>query len=140
MTVLKFRPRAYYAVAPGQDGPVFYERTLDGLNSAIAHAELLSAGGGRQVISLTEGKVTRVVLEFEGGRDVTGTLLPPPFLAGKRPQADQVRPGSPNGHIPEICSRTRNKGKKSRRSPNMPKTPPYETTLAQIQQTLGEMR
>lgn len=125
MTVLSFRPREYYTIAPGTPPdapePVFYERTLDGLNSAIAHAELLSAGGGRQVISLTEGKVTRVILEFEGGRDVTGTLLPPAFLAGKRPQAGQVRPGSPKGHIPEVCSRHRNAGKKQRRNKNMPK-------------------
>jgi hypothetical protein len=131
-TVTRLRPREFYAVVPGsgggpgQDGkpePVFYARTFDGLMSAIEHAKLLSRGGGQQDVTLTEGRRTRVILRFEDGADTTGKLLPPPYPAALRPAPGDIRPGSPKGHIPEICTTAKNRaaGRKPRRNPNCPR-------------------
>lgn len=145
--VIRLRPRAYYTIAPGappdDPEPVFYARTLDGLNSAIAHAELLSAGGGIQYITITEGRWTWIWKTFQAGGEVPSPEPPVRYRTAAAPAPDQVRPGSPGGHIPEKCTHAKHRAepqRKQRRSPNMPKTPPYETTLAQIQQTLGETR
>jgi hypothetical protein len=130
-TVARLRPREFYAVIPGSGGgpgeggpePVIYERTYDGLLSAIGHARLLSKGGGQQEVTLTEGRRARIIARFEGGVSTLGPVVPPPSETVLRPAAEDVRPGAPKGHIPEICTTARNRaaGRRSRRNPNMPR-------------------
>jgi hypothetical protein len=127
--VTPLRPREFYAVVPGaslpgkaEPEPVFYARTFDGMNSALAHARLLSAGGGEQSVTLTAGRVTKVILAFRNGQDTTGTLLPAPYKTTVTPEPDAIRPGAPKGHIPEICTAAKNRavGRVHRRNPNCP--------------------
>ena len=130
--VLPFRP-PFYAVVPGEGGcpgegdpePVAYVRTYDGLMSAIEHAKWLSRGGGRQEVTLTEGRRTRLLGWFENGAGqlVHADLLPAAYPENWRPDPGDIRPGSPHGHIPEICTHARNRkaGRTPRRSPNMPR-------------------
>ena len=122
--VTRLRPREFYAVvpgsgvAPGQDGepePLFYERTLNGLTSAMAHARFLSSGGAEQSVTLTEGRRTRMILRFVNGTDMTGKVLPPAYRTTITPgPGASLRPGAPRGRITEISrhkmARTRRKG------------------------------
>jgi hypothetical protein len=122
--VIPLRPREFYAIVPGDDGsPVLYARTFDGMNSAIAHAQRLSAGGARQEMRLTVGRATTVILIFENGQDITGTLIPAVRPTIIPASAAEIRPGAPRGRIPET-SRTamaRKAGKKPRRNPHCPR-------------------
>lgn len=128
-TVLQFRA-PFYAVVPGQGGgpgegdpvPVAYERTHDGLMSALAHAKWLSRGGGRQEITLTEGRRVRLLGWFENGTGqiVYADLLPAAYPEGYRPAPEAVRAGSPRGHIPEICTHKKHAARPPRRNNNMP--------------------
>jgi hypothetical protein len=129
--VIQLRPREFYAVVPGaatpgkdsEPEPVFYARTFDGMNSAIVHAQLLSAGGGTQEVTLTQGRKTKTILRFENSQDVTGTLAPDPHRTAVVPEPGVViRLGAPRGHIPEICSTAKNRaaGRRPRRNPNCP--------------------
>ena len=130
-TVTRLRPRDFYAVVPGSGGgpgegepePVIYARTWDGLLSAIEHAKYLSRGGGQQEVTLTEGRKTKIVARFSGGVSTLGPIAPPPFETVLRPAAEDIRPGSPKGHVPEICTHAKNRanGRRPRRNRNMPK-------------------
>lgn len=130
-TVTRLRPREFYAVVPGSGGgpgeddpgAVFYERTLNGTESALVHAALLSAGGGTQYITLTEGRRTWIWRTFQDSRLVPSPDPPVIYETVLRPAAEDVRPGAPKGHIPEICTHAKNRasGRKPRRNPNMPK-------------------
>lgn len=139
--ILRFRA-PFYAVVPGGGSPepeaIGYEKTYDGLMSAIAHAKLLSAGGATQDVLLAAGKAARVIMRFTDGAEVTGKLLPPPGFSPA--SVTELRPGSPHGHIPELCThqRIRGSGRVPRRSPNMPRTPSYKTTLKQLRQSLEQ--
>lgn len=129
-TVTRLRPREFYAVVPGTGGgpsegkpePVIYARTWDGMLSAIEHARHLSRGGGRQDVTLTEGKQTKIIAGFESGVSVYGAIFPAPYRTTLRPAPEDVRPGSPKGHIPEICTTARNRaaGRRPRKNPNCP--------------------
>jgi hypothetical protein len=129
-SVTRLRPREFYAVVPGapagepggEPEPVFYARTFDGMNSAIVHARLLSAGGGEQAVTLTTGRRTKTIMVFRNGEDTTGTLLPPPYKTALRPVPDAIRQGAPRGHIPEVCSTAKNRaaGRRPRKNPNCP--------------------
>ena len=130
--VIRLRPREFYAVVPGSGGgpgepgepePVFYERTLNGTESALVHAALLSAGGGTRYITLTEGRRTWIWRTFRNGQVVPSPDPPVIYRTTVTPGAGQIRPGAPKGHIPEICSRAKNRaaGRKPRRNPNMPR-------------------
>jgi hypothetical protein len=125
--VLPFRA-PFYAIVPGGSGPgrngaepIGYEKTYDGLMSAITHARLLSAGGATQDVLLTAGKNTRVIMRFTNGAEITGKLLPPPDFSPAT--VTELRPGSPHGHIPEACTHGKNRasGRTPRRSPHMPR-------------------
>lgn len=130
-TVTRLRPREFYAVVPGSGGgpaegdpePVFYERTLNGTESALVHAALLSAGGSTQYITLTEGRRTWIWRTFQNSQVVSSPDPPVIYETTLRPAAEEIRPGAPKGHIPEICTTARNRaaGRQPRRSPNMPK-------------------
>lgn len=132
-SVTRLRPREFYAVVPGAGGapgqgepePVFYARTFDGMISAITHAKHLSASGsGDQEVTLTRGRVTRVVARFEGGISTLGVIAPDPYKTVLRPATiTELRPGAPKGHIPEVCSTARNRaaGRRPRKNPNCPK-------------------
>src|SRR5690348_15577844 len=101
--VIKLRPRDFYAVVPGHDGnpgsrgepgPVGYERTLNGVSSAIVHARLLSAGGGTQSVVLVTGRRRKVIMQFTNGEEITGKLVPaPPFRSAS---VTELRPGARN--------------------------------------------
>jgi hypothetical protein len=129
--VIRLRPREFYAVVPGSGGgpgegnpePVIYARTWDGMLSAIEHAKYLSRGDGRQEVTLTEGRQARVIARFENGVSTLGPIAPVTYPTTLRPAADDIRPGSPKGHIPEICTHAKNRaaGRRPRRNPNMPK-------------------
>lgn len=126
-TVLQFRA-PFYAVVPGAgegDGepvPVTYERNCDGLMSALEHAKWLSRGGGRQEVTLTTGRHVRLLGWFENGAGqlVHADLLPAAYPEGYRPDPEDIRPGSPRGHIPEICTHKKQAGRTTRRNKNMP--------------------
>ena len=130
-TVTRLRPREFYAVVPGSGGgpgedkpePVFYERTLNGTESALVHAALLSAGGGTQYITLTEGRRTWIWRTFQDSRVVPSPEPPVVYPTPFRPAPDDIRPGAPKGHIPEVCTHARNQagGRKPRRNRNMPR-------------------
>lgn len=147
--VLRFRA-PYWGVVPGpepepgQDGrqPAGFERTFDGMISAITLAKHLSVGGpGQDVVLVTRnGRDVAVKQRFENGLPVRGPLLPPPDF---RPASvTELRKGAPGGHIDEVCTHKQHlaTGRTPRRSPNMPKTPSYATTLEQIRQTLNQQR
>jgi hypothetical protein len=124
--VTRLRPREFYAVVPGsgdEPEPVFYARTFDGMCSAIEHAKLLSAGGGKQDVTLTEGRKTKVIARFENGVSTLPPVAPPPYKTVITPAPGTVRPGAPHGHIPEICTTAKNRaaGRKPRRNPNCPR-------------------
>lgn len=130
MNVLAFRPREEFcAVVPGVPGPdgdepVFYERTLNGTESAIVHARLLSAGGGTQYVTLTEGRQTWILRTFRGGRDMPSPEPPVRYPTGIRPASpEDIRPGAPRGHIPEVCTHGKHRaaGTRPRKNRNMPK-------------------
>lgn len=121
-----FRFRApFYAVVPGGGSPepeaIGYEKTYTGLVSAIAHAKLLSAGGATQDVLLAAGKHARVIMRFTNSTEITGKLLPPPDFSPA--SVTELRPGSPNGHIPEVCTHKKHltSGRKPRRNRNMPR-------------------
>jgi hypothetical protein len=125
-TVTRLRPREFYAVVPGTGGdqgkpvPVGYERTLDGMCSAIVHARLLSAGNRTQTVLLVTGRRRKAVMQFVNGVEITGKLTPVSF----RPATvTELRPGSPKGHIPEVCSTAKNRaaGRTPRKSPHLPR-------------------
>ena len=128
-TVTRLRPREFYAVVPGTNGnpgsrgepqPVGYERTLDGMCSAINHARLLSAGGGTQTVLLIEGRRRKPSMQFVNGEEITGKLTPVTFRSAS---VTELRPGAPKGHIPEICTTAKNRaaGRRPRKNPNCPK-------------------
>lgn len=137
--VTRLPPREFYAVVPGAGGqpgmsepvPQFWPRSegrIDELLSAMELAKLLSANGsGPQDVTLTwrqRGKsMTRVIMRFEHGRDVSRRLLPAPYPTRVTPAPEQLREGSPHGHIPELCStaKHRARGTRPRRNSNMPK-------------------
>lgn len=129
-TVLRFRA-PFYAVVPGtEDGPgegepvpVTYARTPRGLISAIEHAKYLSRGGGTQDVTLTQGRTISVLARFTDGIVVHGNLLPAAYPENWRPDPDEIRPGSPGGHIPEICTMAKHRkaGTRPRRNKNMPR-------------------
>lgn len=113
--VIWLRAGSFYAVEPGAGGepgsgtvrePVFYERTLDGYCSAVAHAEFLSSGGPDQAVTLTSGHETRILREFAGGTETSRSaagLLPPPYRTQIVPApGTRLRPGTPRGKITEI--------------------------------------
>lgn len=125
-TVTRLRPREFYAVVPGRDGnpgsrgepePVGYERTLDGMCSAIVHARLLSAGNRTQTVLLIQGRRRKAIMQFVNGEEITGKLAPAVFRAAS---VTELRPGAPKGHIPEVCSTAKNRaaGRRPRRSPH----------------------
>lgn len=125
-TVTRLRPREFYAVVPGtgsgQAEPVGYKRTLDGMCSAISLARLLSAGGATQTVLLIEGRRRKPIMQFANGAEVTGKLTPVRFRAAS---VTELRPGSPKGHIPEICTHVKARarqaaGKKPRKNPRCP--------------------
>lgn len=128
-TVARLRPREFYAVVPGhggnpgsrgEPGPVGYVRTLDGMCSAIVHARLLSAGNQTQTVLLIQGRRRKAIMQFVNGEEITGKLTAVSF----RPSAvTELRPGSPRGHIPEICSTAKNRraGRTPRKNPHLPK-------------------
>jgi hypothetical protein len=129
-SVTRLRPREFYAVVPGASGgpgegrhePVFYARTLDGAESALAHAQHLSAGGGIQYITLTEGRQTWIWRTFQNGLNVSSPDPPVIYRTTLFPSHGAVRPGAPHGKIPET-SRTamaRKAGRKPRKNPNCP--------------------
>jgi hypothetical protein len=123
-TVSRLRPREFHAVVPGTDGgPVFYERTLNGAESALVHAALLSAGGGTQYITLTEGRQTWIWRTFVNGQSVPSPDPPIIYPTVHRPGPGDIRPGSPRGHIPEVCSTAKNRaaGRRPRKSPHLPR-------------------
>jgi len=130
-TVTRLRPREFYAVVPGSGGgpgedgpePVFYERTLDGAESALVHAALLSAGGGTQYITLTEGRQTWIWRTFRDGRIVPSPDPPVIYQTTVIPAPGGLRKGSPRGHIPEVCTHARHRAgkRRPRRNPNMPR-------------------
>jgi len=130
-TVTRLRPREFYAVVPGSGGgpgegepaPVFYERTLDGAESALVHAALLSAGGGTQYVTLTEGRQTWIWRTFRDSRIAPSPDPPVIYQTTVIPAAGSLRKGSPRGHIPEVCTHGKNRasGRKSRRNRNMPR-------------------
>lgn len=130
-TVTRLRPREFYAVVPGSGGgpdggdpePVFYARTWDGMLSAIEHAKHLSRGGGEQEVTLTGGRKTKVIARFGNGVSTLSPIVPPPSETTLRPAAEDIRPGAPKGHIPEICTHAKNRatGRRTRRNPNMPR-------------------
>lgn len=125
-TVTRLRPRReFYAVVPGADSgngnpePAGYERTLDGMCSAITFARLLSAGGGTQHVLLVRGRQQKIIMQFGNGEEITGKLARPDFQAAS---VTGLRPGSPRGHIPEICTAAKNRaaGRRPRKSPHCP--------------------
>lgn len=135
------RPREFYAVSPGdEDGPVAYEKTKRGAESALAHAMLLSAGGGYQYVTLTEGRETRVLCTIRGGLASWTRGEPQPYRTEWVPLPGQVRKGSPGGHIPELCTYEKNRaaGKTPRRPKHMPKSPSYKQVLALMQASLEQ--
>jgi hypothetical protein len=143
--VLRFRA-AYWGVVPGpepepgQDGrqPVGFEKTYDGMVSAITLAKHLSVGGPGQDVVLVRGRHVDVKARFEHGIPVRGPLLAPPDF---RPASvTALREGAPHGHIQEVCTHKQHlaAGRAPRRSPNMPRTPAYKTTLEQIRQTIEQ--
>jgi hypothetical protein len=126
--VTRLRPKEFYAVVPGHDGnpgsrgepaPVGYERTLDGMSSAIVHARLLSAGGRTQTVLLITGRRRKAIMQFVNGEEITGKLAPVSFHPAT---VTELRPGSPKGHIPEVCSTAKNRraGRTPRKNPNCP--------------------
>jgi hypothetical protein len=129
--VTRLRPREFYAVVPGSDGgpgegepePVFYERTLPGAESALAHAMLLTAGGGTQYVTLTEGRRTWICCTLQNGHRVPSPDPPVVYRTTLVPAPGSLRPGAPRGHIPEICSHAKNRaaGREPRKNPNCPK-------------------
>lgn len=129
-SVTRLRPREFYAVVPGPGGgpgedgpvPVFYARTLNGSESALVHARLLSAGGGIQYITLTEGRRTWIWRTFQGGREVASPDPPVVYQTVLRPPAGDLRPGAPRGHIPEACTTAKNRkaGRTPRHNANCP--------------------
>lgn len=135
-TVSRLRPREFYAVVPGTGGdqgkpePVGYVRNLDGMCSAIVHARLLSAGGRTQTVLLVTGRRRKAIMQFVNGDEITGKLTAVRF----RPATvTELRPGSPKGHIPEICSTAKNRtaGRRPRRSPHYvrPQWPGIDITM-----------
>jgi len=145
--VLRFRA-PYWGVVPGPEPepgqgerrPVGFEKTFDGLISAITLAKHLSVGGPGQDVVLVRGRHVDAKQRFENGLPVRGPLLPPPDF---RPTSvTELRAGSPGGHIPEVCTHQKHvaSGRQPRRSPNMPRTPSYAATLEQIRQTLDQAR
>lgn len=123
-SVSRLRPREFHAVVPGTDGgPVFYERTLNGAESALVHAALLSAGGRTQYITLTEGRRTWIWRTFVNGQTVPSPEPPVIYRTVLKPEPGDIRPGSPKGHIPEVCSTAKNRaaGRVPRKSPHLPK-------------------
>jgi len=72
MTASVTRLGSFYAVTPGQGEPEYFPATLDGLcgkHGALQRAVQLSAGGFTQVITRTDGRVTRTVREYADGRE-----------------------------------------------------------------------
>lgn len=129
-SVTRLRPREFYAVLPGgnpgsggEPGPVFYARTLNGAVSALVHAGLLSAGGGIQYITLTEGRRTWIWRAFRNGEPVPVPEPPVIYRTTVIPAPGALRPGAPRGHIPEVCSTAKNRaaGRQPRHNPNCPK-------------------
>jgi hypothetical protein len=131
--ILEFRarPREFYTVVPGEhtapgEGepvPVTYAHTPAGCLSALVHALFLSRGGGEQHVTLTEGRITRTIQVCQDGQRVTeDILLPDPYRTCWWPQPQDIREGSPGGHIPEVCTHEkqleheRRTGRKPRRS------------------------
>ena len=128
MNVLTFRPREEFCAVvpggpPGAPQPVFYERTLNGTESAIVHARLLSAGGGAQYVTVTEGRQTWILRTFQGGRDMPSPEPPVRYPTRVRPASpEDIRPGAPRGHIPETCTQAKHRaGQEPRRNRNMPR-------------------
>ena len=130
-TVSRLPPREFFAIVPGsgvgpgeggEPEPVFYARTLDGAESALVHAALLSAGGGTQYITLTEGRKTWIWRTFRDSRLAPSpdppVIYPTPF----RPAPEDIRAGPPKGHIPETCTHAKNRaaGRQPRKNPNCP--------------------
>lgn len=130
-TVTRLRPREFYAVVPGSGGgpgegepePVFYARTLDGAESALAHAAFLTAGGGLQYITLTEGRQTWIWRTFQNGANVSSPDPPVVYRTTLIPAPGALRPGSRHGKIPELSRTTtaRKAGKPPRRNKNCPR-------------------
>lgn len=81
------RVGSYHAVSPGpgdEDGPRYYagrdgQPDLGSLGEAMSAAKFWSEDCGRQEVTVTRGRVTRVVRVYEHGRDITdnGTVLIP---------------------------------------------------------------
>jgi len=144
-TVTWLRPREFYTVIPGSGGnpgsggepaPVFYERTLDGAESALVHAALLSAGGGTQYVTLTEGRRTWIWRTFRDSRLVPSPDPPVVYRTTVVPEPGSLRKGSPRGHIPEVCTTAKNRaaGRQPRRNPNCPKPswPGIDITVKEV--------
>lgn len=125
--VIRLRAGSFYAVEPGAGGepgsgaarePVFYERTLAGYCSAVAHAVFLSCGGITQAVTWTYGRQTTLLREFRDGAETPRSAagqLPPPYRTAIVPgPGASLRPGAPRGRITEISrhkmARTRREG------------------------------
>jgi len=101
------RVGSYYAVEPGLEPgkPCYYNDNLGGMGEALSEALHLSGDPGyaaRQVVTVTRGRVTRVIRVYEHGKDITdnGVVLIP--AAGPpEPAPDQVT------HVDFAARRTR---------------------------------
>lgn len=130
-TVSRLRPREFYAVVPGAGGgpgqgrpvPVGYAKTLDGLESALAHAQHLAAGGGTQDVLLITGREVMLVMRFGAGGEHTTGGEPSPSAGFRPASVTEVRPGARHGRIPELdrTAMARKAGKPPRRNRNCPR-------------------
>ena len=63
------RVGSYYTIEPGQGEPDFFEHTLAELGTAMGRARHLSHAGQAQQLSVTTDGKTKVIFEYQDGKE-----------------------------------------------------------------------